>query len=154
MALQQKKKKKTLIDLLHEIYDKYGVHQEKQQLIQFDGDREGKAKISSLMENLRQNPPMTLCESNMAIIEDFQSGEKINCLTNEIELIDLPKSNVLLFHYKNGSKCIIRPSGTEPLIKIYAMVKELHAPSIEKGLKCCDEHLDLILNTLKETYFS
>jgi phosphomannomutase len=62
---------------------------------------------------------------------------------------DLPVSDVLLFRLEDHTKITIRPSGTEPKLKIYLAIKSLN-PSVEGGLRQCDEQLDALIAALKK----
>jgi len=143
MALQQKKEDKTLIDLLNEIHAKFGPFKEKQLSATFSGGLQGIEKMKKLMEALRENPPKEICGQKVVVIEDYLTSERLNLTTNEHSPLTLPKSNVLVFRLTDESKFVIRPSGTEPKIKIYGLARYDN-----------DMRLDKCLKMLKESYLS
>lgn len=143
MALQQKKKGKTLIDLLSEIYDKFGPFREKQLSVTFGGGQQGVEKMKKIMEALRTTPPKEICGQDVIEIEDYLTSQKTTIATGKEEPLTLPQSNVLVFRLADRSKFVIRPSGTEPKIKIYGLARYDD-----------EKRLDKDLNYLKETYLS
>lgn len=154
MALQQKKKGETLVDLLHEIYRKFGLFREKQFSISFGNTQEGQEKMERLMERLRQIPIKEIEKDLIVVLKDYQTGIKVDVATGKKETLSLPKSNVIVFIFEDETKVVIRPSGTEPKIKIYGMVKEKLSGNIDEGLNACDRKLDELFKFLKKTYFS
>ncbi|MCB1072838.1 MAG: phospho-sugar mutase [Chlamydiia bacterium] len=134
MALQLKLQNKTLVDLLLEIYKKYGPFLEGQLSVKFSAGKEGMETMEKLMKDLRANPPKEIEGQKVTDIEDYLTGKTH---------IPLPKSNVLLFRLEDQSKFIIRPSGTEPKIKIYGLVRHQEKKRLEAAL-----------NLLKEDYLS
>ncbi len=149
MTLQLKKQEKTLIDLLQTIYHKFGIYKEKQLPIAFASGQEGLDQMQTLMETLRKEPLNEINGSKVTEICDYQLGIKTDSSGNTSPL-DLPKSNVLLYRLSDGSRYVIRPSGTEPKMKIYGMVKQKEFTSIEEGLETCDRKLDKTLHSLKQ----
>lgn len=114
VALQLKLQNKTLVDLLEEITERYGPFLEGQLSASFGGGKQGMETMKTLMEKLREEPPKTIDGQKVIAIEDYLTGET---------QIPLPKSNVLLFRLEDQSKYVIRPSGTEPKIKIYGLAR-------------------------------
>lgn len=103
-----KKKNMTLVDRLNEIYDRFGYYEHK--LISFDfPGADGQAKLSRLLAQLRADLPRELAGRKVVKVIDYLTQTEA----------DLPKSNVLSFTADDGTKLIIRPSGTEPIIKMY-----------------------------------
>ncbi|MDE7394765.1 MAG: phospho-sugar mutase [Clostridiales bacterium] len=102
------KQGKTLVDRIEEIYAEYGTYEHKLKSYEYPG-AEGNAKMQKLLSDLRANLP--------AVLGDSKVVRHVDYLTQTEE--DLPKANVLLLKAENGSSLIIRPSGTEPLIKLY-----------------------------------
>ncbi len=139
IAVRMKEQGKTLVDLLHEVYQKFGVFREKQMSLTFEEGKKGLDSIHRLMERLRKNPPAALAGEKVISIEDFLKGTPEN----------LPRSDVLLYRLEDQSKIIIRPSGTEPKLKVY-LATTSKSPSIEKGLSDCDQCIDLLLSALKK----
>lgn len=83
---------------------------------------EGAQEIKQMMVNARKNPPKAINNSKVIKIEDYLSSEAKNCETENLESLDVPKSNVLIYYTQDGSKIALRPSGTEPKIKYYISV--------------------------------
>lgn len=114
---------KNLWDVLLDIYAEHGVYKEKLISIKREG-KKGQEEIEKMMSNFRNNPPQKLNGSEVMLIHDYQKQKTIDQLSHLRYDINLPKSNVLQFILKDGSKISIRPSGTEPKIKFYFSVQE------------------------------
>ncbi|MFS8563525.1 MAG: phospho-sugar mutase [Rhabdochlamydiaceae bacterium] len=140
IALSMKLQNKTLVDLLEEIYQKFGLFKEKQASFDFKPGKEGLDEIQALMSSLRKTPPTTLCGQKVIQGKDFTKKTKEG----------LPSSDVLLFRLEDQTKIIVRPSGTEPKIKIYAAVQEQKFSSVDKALATCDKRLDVLLKALEK----
>lgn len=109
----------TLLDL----YTKHGFYKEHLVSLVKKGI-DGAAEIKQTMVDLRNNPPESLNEEKVVLIEDYQTGIAKNIQDHTEYSIDIPKSNVLIFYTEAGSKIAARPSGTEPKIKFYISVQE------------------------------
>ncbi|WP_278035205.1 phospho-sugar mutase [Flavobacterium nitratireducens] len=83
---------------------------------------EGLQEINQMMIDLRENPLKEINGQRVVMIEDYQSSIAKNLLDNSESVMDLPKSNVLIYYTEDGSKICARPSGTEPKIKFYISV--------------------------------
>jgi len=118
MTAYYKKQGKTLADVLNELYKKHGYYFAAQKSFTCEG-QSGMEKIKGIMENLRTNPPKEICGSSVITVNDYGESVSINTENGTKTEITLPKSNVLGFHLKDGSSLIVRPSGTEPKIKLY-----------------------------------
>jgi phosphoglucomutase len=110
---------KTLYDKLLEIYEEYGYYLEGLKNIHLLG-KEGQEQISRIMDYFRNNPPQRINSRPIVKIEDFLLSERYD--KGKIETIDLDKSNVLKYYLDDESWFVLRPSGTEPKLKIYAGV--------------------------------
>lgn len=131
MALVEKLNGRTLVDLMDEIYLRYGLFSDVTHSFTIKGIS-GMQQIAQIMEELEQTPPKEIKGSPIAKIGNIRTGQKIDAKTGKvIGKIDLPKSKVLVFEAENGNKVIARPSGTEPKIKFYFFVNEPKA----KGAK-------------------
>ncbi|CAM1348272.1 phospho-sugar mutase [Tenacibaculum crassostreae] len=84
---------------------------------------DGAQQIKQMMVDLRNNPLKEIDGSKVEFLYDYQSSTRKNLLTGEEITIDIPKSNVLIYHTEDGTKIAARPSGTEPKIKFYFSVK-------------------------------
>lgn len=107
-----------LYELLLSIYEEFGLYKEKLISVVRKG-KSGAEEIQKMMKDFRNNPPISLNNSRVIKINDFQSGISTNIVTGEGKPINLPKSNVLQFFTEDGGKVSVRPSGTEPKIKFY-----------------------------------
>lgn len=108
----------TLYDGLVELFNKYGYYKEDIDTFTLMG-KEGAEKIQAALETLREKMPHSFGQSQVAAIRDYQIGVRRDLETGDTEPLNLPRSNVLYFEMKSGSWFCIRPSGTEPKIKIY-----------------------------------
>ncbi len=152
-ALQLKREGKTLVDLLYEIYRTHGIFREKLLSLTFGG-KEGADKMREMMRHLRETPPKILADKPVTVMEDYLTHTKLHLETGKKETLVLPKSDVLRFWLEDGTKIVVRPSGTEPKIKLYCAVHEKHhhidQHDMEKALEKCDRRLDEILHLMKE----
>lgn len=138
---------KSLYEILIEIYQQFGLYQESLVTIVKKG-RDGADAINQMMVNYRENLPTSINNSKIVKINDFLSQEEKDILSNSIQKINLPNSNVLQFFIEDGSKISIRPSGTEPKIKYYFSLKK----TISKNSIIKNEIKELIkkTNSIKE----
>ncbi|MBR5868992.1 MAG: phospho-sugar mutase, partial [Clostridia bacterium] len=120
---------KTLYDVMMECYEKYGYYSELTMNLVMPG-LDGLEKMQKLMKMLHEDPPKSFAGFGVASIANHLTGKK---KTGDV-VEDLPEhlvgSNVIAFTLDNGAELIIRPSGTEPKIKVYIMVK---VDSMEKA---------------------
>ncbi len=112
----------TLLDGLESLYKKYGYYLEKIESYVFKG-KSGTDKIQSIMKRLRNEEIIMFGSHRVVELCDYQKSEKYNIETGLSESINLPSSNVLCYKMKDDSWFCIRPSGTEPKIKVYFGVK-------------------------------
>lgn len=117
-----KEQNMSLYDGLTQLYYQFGFYQESIQSITLKG-KAGASLIEEIMLNYRSNAPLEVAGKKVLEIEDYLIGEKKNLLTGEISSITLPKSNVLKFLCEDDTWFCLRPSGTEPKIKMYFGVK-------------------------------
>ena len=120
MTAYYKKKGMTLSDALTELYKTYGLYAEKTIDIYMEG-LDGIANRKKVMQNLRDCPPKTLGGVPVKSAGDYKSGEVRDLESGEISTTGQPSSDVLYYTLKNEDKIIVRPSGTEPKIKIYLL---------------------------------
>jgi phosphomannomutase len=100
----------------------------------------GLEEINKMMINLRENPMETINDQRVVMIEDYQKSTAKNMFSGEVETLNIPKSNVLIYYLEDGSKICARPSGTEPKIKFYFSVNDI-LESIENA-KQVEQELD------------
>ena len=111
----------SLYQGIQALYDKYGFFKEGVTSASFSG-LEAKAKMNSIMEGLRNDPPEKL-GLKVERIRDYSTGKILNVKDGSTGETGLPESNVLFYDLEGGCSLIIRPSGTEPKIKLYVMTR-------------------------------
>lgn len=129
---------KTLVDVLEDIYKKYGYYLEGLKSIYLEG-KSGQEKMGRIMAHFRQNPLKSFLGKKVAYYEDFSVLKKYS--DNLVEDINLEKSNVLKYVLEDGSWFVFRPSGTEPKIKIYCGV-------VTNALKDSENQMNALLEQL------
>ncbi len=144
-AAYYKSKGMTLWDQMMKIYEKYGFYKEDQVSIVLEG-ADGAEKIKSMMTNMRNNLPEKIGKYKVIEFKDVELDEIKNLLTGEQRKTGLPKSNVLYYELENNAWCCVRPSGTEPKIKLYMGVK---ADSMESAEKDLEELKDAMVRLVK-----
>ena len=107
---------------LLDLYTKHNIYKEHLIAIVKKG-MDGAEQIKQIMIDLRNNPFKEIDGSNVEFLCDYQSSIQRNLITGEETVMDIPKSNVLIYHTEDGTKIAARPSGTEPKIKFYFSVK-------------------------------
>ncbi|MEF9916478.1 MAG: phospho-sugar mutase [Lachnospiraceae bacterium] len=113
---------KTLWDAMIDMYEKYGYYKDDIQSITLKGI-EGIEKIQTILETLRQNPPTQIGEYQVLQSRDYQNATIKNLETGEITATGLPCSNVLYYDLNDDAWICVRPSGTEPKVKLYYGIK-------------------------------
>lgn len=108
----------SLIEVLSNLYDKYGYYYCSQKSFTCEGQA-GMKQIAGIMDRLANDPPAEIGGIKVARFDNLNKSESLDVESGKISAIDLPKSNVLGFYFADGSSLIVRPSGTEPKIKMY-----------------------------------
>lgn len=116
MVAYYKSEGKTLIDVLNGIYDKFGYYLCSQKSFTCEGES-GMKQIKGIMEKLRAEPPKEITGSAVIKTDDYELS--VSRTAEGEKPITLPKSNVIAFFLADGGSLIVRPSGTEPKIKMY-----------------------------------
>jgi phosphoglucomutase/phosphomannomutase len=128
----------TLADQLRRLYAQFGVFREKLATLSFPESAEGMRKMGACMERLRaHSPPLPIARS-----EDYLASPTPHAL---------PPSNVLRYFLDDGSKIVIRPSGTEPKIKCYFEVRQEPGGNLERAIGEADRRLDALAAVLADT---
>lgn len=130
MAAFYRARGKSLYEVLCGIFEKYGYYSEGIGTIVLPG-LDGLAKMGELMDGLRQNPPKEIAGTKVASVADYKTG-LITAADGKTAPTGLPKSNVLFYTLENGDSVVIRPSGTEPKIKLYYLVSDKTAAAAEE----------------------
>ncbi len=146
-AYYKKAQGKNLYEVLQDIYKKYGYYKNKTLNFEFSG-ASGMQKMAQIMKSFRDNPFITVCGSDVITFSDYQNSKQKNIKTGEEKQISLPKSNVISFKMENETSVIIRPSGTEPKIKVYitsVAADMFHSQQIESDLV---EFMENVINSL------
>ena len=133
VAAYYKAQGKSLYEGLLEIFRKYGYYKESLRSIMLKG-KDGAEQIQKLVDAFRVNPVKELGEIAVTCMEDYQSGERVHVKEGKTESMPFPVSNVLKYHFEDGTWFTIRPSGTEPKAKFYFGVKKESLTQSEKHL--------------------
>ena len=120
MTAYYKKQNMTLSDALDALYEKYGIYTERMIDIYMEG-LDGIEKRKRVMQGLRDNPPKSIGGVNVTLVGDYKIGSVLNVRDGSVSATGQPSSDVLYYTLENEDKIIVRPSGTEPKIKIYIL---------------------------------
>ena len=112
----------TLYDALQALYEKYGWYGEKTHNLVMPG-LDGLEKMAVLMQSLRTAPPADIAGVRVTVRKDYQDGTAVDCATGKTAKMELAGSNVLRFELADGTTILVRPSGTEPKIKVYVLTR-------------------------------
>lgn len=124
---------KSLYEALYDIYDKYGWAKETILNIKIEGALPMQ-EMSAKMAALRASPFKTICGTDVVRIRDYAAGTVRDIKTGAVTSTGLPKSDMLFFELSDGSNVIIRPSGTEPKIKIYIQANGADSVEVDQKL--------------------
>lgn len=124
----------TLFDALEKLYEKYGYYAEKTHNLVMPG-LDGLKDMAELMKNLRENPPADIGGVKVVTRKDYSNGSVVDCATGEASTMELSGSNVLRFELADGTSVIVRPSGTEPKIKVYILTRGADAAACAANLE-------------------
>lgn len=144
MALYYQENGTSIFEQMDNIYKKYGYYKEEVVSVTLEGI-EGLAKIKSTMDRLRENPPEMVAGKKVIAVRDYLTSERVDKLTGEKSGILLPKSNVIYLELEDQNNFIIRPSGTEPKIKLYCLMKGETEEEANELLKLVKEDIDRII---------
>ena len=152
VAAWAKGRGKSLYELLIDIYLEYGLYKEKLINLVRKG-KEGAVEIRTMMTGYRNNPPISINNSKVVKINDYETLVSTDCITGAKSEIIMLRSDVLQFFLEDGSKISVRPSGTEPKIKFYFSVntKLESADRFEETDKVLDQRIEAIIQDMKLT---
>lgn len=127
MAQYYKLQGKNLADAMHDLYEKYGYYHNRTVSLAYPG-ADGAAKMAGIMAGLREEAPTQIAGSKIVNVVDYKDG--VN---------GLPAANVIEYDLEGGNKAIVRPSGTEPKIKLYIFAKGEDAAAADALLDAIEE---------------
>lgn len=144
VAAYCKSQGKTICCLMEEIFKRYGYFKENLQTLTLDG-KDGATQITNMMEAIRNNIPQQVAGYKVLEFQDFKFDRKLNFLTQEESTTNLPRSNVLYFKLEHDAWFCIRPSGTEPKIKLYMGVSGESHEQAQQSLEQLANQLEKLL---------
>ena len=124
----------TLFDALRSLYEKYGWYGEKTHNLVMPG-LDGLEKMAALMQSLRAQPPVEIGGVTVAQYKDYSDGTVRDAATGAVTPMPLSGSNVLRFELTDDTHILVRPSGTEPKIKVYILTKGADAAERDANLE-------------------
>ena len=124
----------TLFDALNALYEKYGWYAEKTHNLVMPG-LDGLRDMAKLMKDLRENPPTEISGVKVIVRKDYTDGSVIDCVTGAKSRMELSGSNVLRYELEDGTVILVRPSGTEPKIKVYILTQGADAAAANANLE-------------------
>ena len=133
MVAYYKAQGKTLIEVLEGLYQEHGYYLCAQKSFTCEGES-GMKQIAGMMESLRATPPKTLNGETVVRIDDYEESVSFDAVNRTEKPITLPVSNVLAYYMESGASLIVRPSGTEPKIKLYIGAVGKTKADAEEGL--------------------
>ncbi|MCF2618957.1 phospho-sugar mutase [Oscillibacter valericigenes] len=124
----------TLFDALQALYEKYGWYGEKTHNLVMPG-LDGLEKMAALMQSLRAQPPAEIGGVKVAVYKDYADGTVRDAASGAVTRMPLSGSNVLRFELSDGTHILVRPSGTEPKIKVYILTKGADAAQRDANIE-------------------
>lgn len=137
----------TLADALDELYARYGIYREAVLDIYMEGI-DGIERRRRLMEGLRTDKPRAFASVPVTKIGDYRTGETVTVSDGSIEKIEMPSSDVLYYTLENGDKIIVRPSGTEPKVKVYFLTHGDDEQALEEKIKAYIDDVNGMVDSL------
>lgn len=147
MTLYYKSKGKTLYEALMDLYMEYGFYKESLVSIELTG-KEGQEKIAATIDYLRNTDITNIAHFKVSRKLDYKLSIERDLATGDEEEINLPKSNVLKFVLNDGSWFVVRPSGTEPKMKIYIATVGNSTEHTEENLRVIEKAVSEYINKL------
>lgn len=148
MAGYYKKLGKTLIDVLNELYETYGYYRENTISIVLEGI-EGQERIKRMMVEYRKQNAGSIGDSKLTQITDYLTQEEVDVLTGDKKVIDMEKTDAVRFTFSDGCWYTLRPSGTEPKIKLYIYTKGNTLNGAEDKLKLIENRVLEVLRSIQ-----
>ena len=128
---------KSLLDVMEELYEKYGYYSERTINIVMPGV-DGIEDRKKLMADLRKNPPVNIGGMQVTKLRDYKSGTELDIASGTATELELSGSDVLVFVLEDGCKLAVRPSGTEPKIKMYVLAHGSNKAECESRAEACN----------------
>ncbi|HHT97075.1 MAG TPA: phospho-sugar mutase, partial [Clostridiales bacterium] len=148
MAGYYKKLGKTLIDVLFELYEEYGYYRENTVSIVHEGI-EGAKRIKRMMTGYRNLYTKSIGTSKLVKYIDYDNLEELDILTGKTTKVDMEETNAIEFKFDDGCWYTLRPSGTEPKIKLYVYTKADTLEVADNKIKEIQEHVIELLNKIQ-----
>ncbi|SHE83329.1 phospho-sugar mutase [Clostridium fallax] len=145
MCLFYKSQGKTLYEALIDLYNKYGFYKETLVSFELQG-KEGQEKIASCIDKLRKEPVKEVNGILVVKSFDYKLSKEVD-LNGKESIIELPKSNVLKYIFEDGSWFVVRPSGTEPKMKLYLSVVGNSLEDAENRINSLKENITDLINS-------
>lgn len=149
VALHAKLQGKTLVDLLYNLHETYGIYTERVISIAFESSKEGETKMKQAMESLRAQSFSEIEGSQVVKIDDYLVSKSTEVSSQKVTPLNLPVSDVLVYWLEDGSKLMVRPSGTEPKVKVYCGVITKDYETIPLGEAAGEERAKELLEAVK-----
>lgn len=144
MASYYKLQGLSLLDVMEGIYRKYGFYCNLQVSFTCEGES-GMERMQGIMNTLREQPPVKLGGKDVTVFSDYLAGTHKNMANGKTTDTNLPQSNVLAFSLSDGSSVTVRPSGTEPKIKVYIEAVSKDKNSAEKHAELLEEEFKKVI---------
>lgn len=141
MASYYKLQGLSLLDVMEGIYRKYGFYCNLQVSFTCEGES-GMERMQGIMNTLREQPPVKLGGKDVTVFSDYLAGTHKDMANGKTTDTNLPQSNVLAFSLSDGSSVTVRPSGTEPKIKVYI-------EAVSKDKNSAEKHAELLVEEFK-----
>lgn len=129
---------KTICDQMTSLYRKYGFYKERLHTVTMKG-ADGEEKIKRIMNRIRENIPKEIGGFHVTSFRDYKNNKVVNLSTGKVCVTGLPESDVLYFDMANDMWCCVRPSGTEPKIKLYMGVRGTSDIDADQQMSCLEE---------------
>ncbi len=122
MAAYYRSKGMTLADAVDALFAKYGYYKEETVSLSMGAGTAGKEKMDKMMKAIRSESPASLAGEKVAVVRDYLTGKVTDLATGNVTDTGLERSDVLYFETENQNVVVVRPSGTEPKVKIYYLL--------------------------------
>lgn len=140
---------KTVYGRLQEIYAKYGYVLDKNVSVQYSGLNAMK-EMNAVVDGLKSLKPADIAGVNVVAVRDYSAAKRTLLATGETETLDIPKCNCVYYELEGGSFVCVRPSGTEPKLKIYYSIKAKDEPSANAKLAEMQISVNALLEQAKK----